>query len=349
VNGTTLRLSATVVCFALVPGCANESPVDPRIEQGRQLYSEYCALCHGAEGEGYVADNANALANQQFLAVASDELLRRAVARGRPGTTMSAGGAERGGPLSDSDVDAVVAFMRSWQTVPSIDTASIVVGEGVAGRGEALFAVECADCHGADGQGGEFLSVANPEFLVSADDGYLRHVISDGRAGTLMPAFDNTLTALNIDDLVALIRGWAVPPDDGPIELPSTDLGDPVLNPDGEPPAFDGGDLYLPNEEVYEAFDAGARMIFLDSRAPSDYVAGHIPGAVSVPFYDVGEFIDQLPSDEWIVAYCACPHAESTVAANTLINNGYTKVKVLDEGLPKWEEDGYPIKTGAEP
>jgi len=43
-------------------------------------------LCHGARGEGYVADKAPALGNQDFLVSVNDEFLRRAIANGRPGT-----------------------------------------------------------------------------------------------------------------------------------------------------------------------------------------------------------------------------------------------------------------------
>ncbi len=68
-----------------------------------------------------------------------------------------------------------------------------------------------------------------------------------------------------------------------------------------------------------------------------------------VPFYEVANFLDTLPDDHWIVCYCACPHAESGAAAQTLLANGFTKVTVIDEGFFAWQGAGYPTRSGAMP
>ena len=69
----TISLLAIVLLGGIsCAGCDQPAPEtpepqeDPAIAQGAELYGEYCALCHGAEGEGYAADNANALNNQRF-------------------------------------------------------------------------------------------------------------------------------------------------------------------------------------------------------------------------------------------------------------------------------------------
>ncbi|HEY2510343.1 MAG TPA: cytochrome c, partial [Polyangiaceae bacterium] len=89
---------------------------DPQGEteaKGRHVYTLMCAVCHGANGEGYKADHAPALAQQNFLSSVSDEYLTEAITDGRWGTTMSAWGNARGGPLSRAEVDAVVLHLRS--------------------------------------------------------------------------------------------------------------------------------------------------------------------------------------------------------------------------------------------
>jgi mono/diheme cytochrome c family protein len=78
-------------------------------KHGGELYARICAVCHGAKGEGYKADRASALAHPEFLASTTDFFLRVAITRGRPGTVMSAWSSEHGGPLSASDVDAIIA------------------------------------------------------------------------------------------------------------------------------------------------------------------------------------------------------------------------------------------------
>ena len=69
-------------------------------EQGGDLYNRMCAVCHGASGEGYKADQAPALGQRDFLASVTDEFLRSAISNGRSGTTMSAWSRERGAPVS---------------------------------------------------------------------------------------------------------------------------------------------------------------------------------------------------------------------------------------------------------
>ena len=62
-----------------------------------------------------------------------------------------------------------------------------------------------------------------------------------------------------------------------------------------------------------------------------------------MPFFDVEKCYSVLPKDTWIVTYCACPHNESEHAANVLKENGYEKVRVLNEGYIEWKEAGYPF------
>ena len=55
--------------FLLVIGCHHSDQKN----NGQVKYDLYCALCHGEQGEGYLAPQANALANPEFLAAATDE------------------------------------------------------------------------------------------------------------------------------------------------------------------------------------------------------------------------------------------------------------------------------------
>lgn len=342
------RATLAVSLIALVlgaPGCAAEAP-DPRVEEGRRLYDRYCALCHGVDGEGYAADQATALTNHEFLATASDELIQRAIARGRPGTTMSAWGKAAGGPLSDADVARIVAFLRSRQQKPSVDVKGAVVGEPL--RGKPVYDLYCKDCHGVEGRGARYTSIANPELLAVASDGFVKRAVEEGRPGTAMLGFSTLLTEQNVKDVTALIRSWARPPSTTPVELPSKDLGDPVIHPTGPDAVFEEG-LYASVAAVKSELDRGARLVLLDARAPGDYVTEHIEGAVSVPFYLVADYFSQLPKDVFVVAYCGCPHAESGQAADALRKAGWSKVRVLDEGFFVWKARGYPTRSGPKP
>lgn len=340
-------LARTLLASFLVAACSSDrTPDASSVEAGATAYAKTCALCHGSKGEGYVADNATALNNPTFLATATDEFLRRSIARGRPGTTMSAWDRAHGGPYDDGAIQGIAAFLRSWQTVPSVTNGAPAGGD--AGRGAPLYASRCASCHGATGTEGPNVRLANAELLAIANDAFLEYAIVHGRPGTAMKPFERELAAQEVADLVALLRSWAKPVPTGDVPIPGT-LGPIVRNPDGPEPDFVLGNRFTPADTVKRELDRGAAIGFLDARAPSDYVAGHIAGANDVPFYEASQYVFALPKDKWLVCYCACPHAESGALADTLFSNGFTKVTILDEGYFVWRDRGYPVTTGATP
>ena len=73
---------------------------------------------------------------------------------------------------------------------------------------DALYADNCAACHGANGRGGAAIALANPLYLAIVDERAMRGVIADGVRGTSMPAFaqraGGMLTEKQID---AVVRG----------------------------------------------------------------------------------------------------------------------------------------------
>ena len=347
------------LCAALLFSAPAQAAADPSATQasafadavssarGAQIYGKYCAMCHGEHGEGYAADNANALANQDFLISVSDAFLRESIARGRPETAMAAHASLYGGPLDEADIDSLVLLMRSWQREPAAQIGSeTVLGDPIAGR--ETYDQFCAACHGAHGEGVTAISLENPEFLAIASDRQIRRAIAHGRRGTPMVAYGEQLSDDTIDDLVALIRSWQREPPQR-LELPERiEFPQVVLNPDGPPPQFSLREgRYVSGEQVDAAMRGGARLILLDARPPSDWYLARIPGAVSAPAYDPDSIIVLLPEDDtWIVSYCACPHRYSDQLTDALRNAGYRNAVVLDEGVRWWQLNGYPIHYG---
>ena len=100
---------------------------------------------------------------------------------------------------------------------------------------DRLFADNCSGCHGADGKLGPAPPLADPLFLAIIPDAEFKLVVSEGRAGTLMPAFarnrGGTLTEEQITILIDGIRaqwGSSEFSDKGslPNYLPPTDKPD---------------------------------------------------------------------------------------------------------------------------
>ena len=79
-----------------------------------------------------------------------------------------------------------------------------------------LYSENCSACHGANGQNGPAIDLANPEYQELVDDTTLRKWISGGMAGTEMPAFAQSAGGMLTDAQVnALISGmrrqWSRP------------------------------------------------------------------------------------------------------------------------------------------
>ncbi|WP_110666608.1 rhodanese-like domain-containing protein [Salinicola halophilus] len=91
-------------------------------------------------------------------------------------------------------------------------------------------------------------------------------------------------------------------------------------------------------------------LVVIDTRSPSHYAAGHIPGAISLPHVDMtAERLAKLATDRVYVCYCdgiGCNG--STRGAFKLASAGF-RVKELLGGLDFWRRDGHPVATGIDP
>jgi len=124
-------------------------------------------------------------------------------------------------------------------------------------------------------------------------------------------------------------------------ELP--DCPEVVYVGDGaQPSSFHTGGQLLGIDVIYPAYAAGEKFVIIDARPPLDHNLHSIKDSISLPYYDVEKCVNALPKDVWYITYCACPHNESQHAADVLEENGFSKVKVLDEGYIEWRNRGYP-------
>ena len=83
----------------------------------------------------------------------------------------------------------------------------------------------------------------------------------------------------------------------------------------------------------------------IDVRPAEEYAAGHIPGAVSIPFGELEQRLDEIPRGRKVVAYCRGPYcvlaAESVKALRA---HGVRAVRLKD-GFPEWRDAGLPVET----
>lgn len=344
-------LGMTSLTFAQSKTASQETGMRTSDQKGASMYGTYCSFCHGKHGQGYLADKAPAIGNQNFLKSADNAYISQAIIQGRPGTTMSAWGKAYGGALTNKEVQAIVSYIRRWQRGKSVDLSSIKIS-GDAEKGVGIYRKHCAVCHGKKGSKGKYVELDNSVFQQTASDGFIQYAVLHGRPGTPMPSFKSRLTDQEINDVIAYIRtlkGESAPKmaAGSAKSVPTSKATVGVLNPGKEPAVFSlSKKQFVSVDEVYKAYAAGKSFILLDARPHSDYLKDHITGAVSIPFYDVKKELSRLPKTIWIITYCACPHAMSAEAAAVLKKAGYHKVGILDEGFFNWKGKGYPTESG---
>jgi len=85
------------------------------------VFARACAGCHGSQGQGGKNGDrqVGAINNQAFLALISDQAIRRYAITGRPDLGMPAFDGHNGRsaefrPLSSAEIDDLVALLASW-------------------------------------------------------------------------------------------------------------------------------------------------------------------------------------------------------------------------------------------
>ncbi len=88
-------------------------------------------------------------------------------------------------------------------------------------------------------------------------------------------------------------------------------------------------------------------LVVLDVRPSSEFEAGHIRGARSVPIDELRSRLAELPKSRTVVAYCRGPYCVFADEAIDLLRSKGFKALRLETGFPEWMIEGYPISQGA--
>ena len=91
------------------------------------------------------------------------------------------------------------------------------------------------------------------------------------------------------------------------------------------------------------------QVVILDTRPASEYVAGHIPGAISVPVDDLKQRLQQLTKGKEYVAYCRGPYCVYADRAVELLRAHGRRARRLLDGFPEWRAAGLPVASGDQP
>lgn len=93
------------------------------------------------------------------------------------------------------------------------------------------------------------------------------------------------------------------------------------------------------SEELLRRVKKG-EVTVLDVRPDSEYRAGHIAGALSVPLADLKARLKELPRDREVVAYCRGPYCVMSVEAVALLRARGFQAHRLEQGVADWRAHG---------
>lgn len=212
-SGRWLLVFAVISLTLIVVGVATaqEGTDDPK--RGGELYVETCAMCHGFDGQGRIGASLDS-----FPGIKIDSALRQAIAEGIDGSVMPPWQQSEGGPLTNQEVDDIVAYIvESFAGTQPIEPAPTYLApeiaplpdiEGDPSLGAIVYQVNCIVCHGDQGQGrfGKPLGQAWP---ANQPDIFIRQVTREGISGTVMPSWaqdlGGPLSEEEIEDVTAYI------------------------------------------------------------------------------------------------------------------------------------------------
>ncbi len=190
--------------YATITGSGNSAAAtDPtvsqtEIAQGRQIFQQTCATCHGLEAQGTAV--APSLIGVGAAAVDFQ------VSTGRMPLREPAAEAVRKPPqLTPAQTRAVAEYIQSLGGGPPVPTAAQVSTSGTSlALGQQLFIADCAQCHNFVGAGGALTYGKFAPALTQATPTQIYEAMLTGPEA--MPVFnDTTITPSEKRDVIAYV------------------------------------------------------------------------------------------------------------------------------------------------
>jgi mono/diheme cytochrome c family protein len=198
------------------------------VERGGELYVEYCAMCHGVDGQGRLGASLDL-----FPGIEAEAAMEQVIREGVEGSAMPAWGQDEGGPLADEDIRDVTAYVLALvggttpvKPLPTYEPPEIEPlpeVEGDPAQGARVFERNCAACHGEQAQGRFGWPLAKP-WPGNQPAAYIQQVTSEGIESSIMPGWAKSvggpLSEEEIDDVTAYILSLEPAPAPTPTAAP---------------------------------------------------------------------------------------------------------------------------------
>ncbi len=86
-------------------------------------------------------------------------------------------------------------------------------------------------------------------------------------------------------------------------------------------------------------------FVLVDVRGPEHFAAGHIPGAVNIPYRQISEqTLARYSPNTVFVVYCSGPHCNGADRAAAILSRLQRPVKKMIGGIEGWRWNGFELE-----
>lgn len=111
-----------------------------------------------------------------------------------------------------------------------------------------------------------------------------------------------------------------------------------------------GGGTRMPQNTLMRAMEQGTAPHIVDVRTAKEYAAGHVPGAIHIPYHQLWQRHAELAAGKADLIIVYCSHGpRAAMAKLQMWAVGYEKVVHLQGQMSGWKREGLPMRTGREP
>ncbi len=83
-------------------------------------------------------------------------------------------------------------------------------------------------------------------------------------------------------------------------------------------------------------------VVIVDVRSKREFIAGHIAGAINIPYDEIQHHFNRFTKDRSIVLYCQSGR-RAGIAEKVLFENGFKNLFHLKGDFGAWKDNGLPI------
>lgn len=94
---------------------------------------------------------------------------------------------------------------------------------------------------------------------------------------------------------------------------------------------------------LLKQLESAQKPLIIDVRTPQEYGEGHLPSAINIPHTEIAARLGEITAhkDQPVVLYCKTGR-RAAIAAATLQQAGFTRLRHLEGDMEEWKAKGLP-------